>query len=123
MDMEMPVMDGYTAARTIRALAGQRKLPIIAMTAHEGEDELQQCLRAGCTGYLSKPVTCQSVMWALSEHLKRPETVSHCDQVKGPAENNVVEIDPDLAELVPGFLNNRKKDTRKNISGSYRHLT
>lgn len=113
MDMEMPVMDGYTAARTIRSLMGKKNVPIIAMTAHEGEDELQQCLRAGCTGYLSKPVTCQSVMRALSEHLKRPETASHCDQVKAPGENNVVEIDPDLAELVPGFLQNRKKDAEK----------
>ncbi len=111
MDMEMPVMDGYTAARTIRSLMGKKNIPIIAMTAHEGEHEVQQCLRAGCTGYLCKPVTCQSVMKALSEHLKRPETVSHCGQIKEPAENNVVEIDPDIAELVPGFLRNRKKDT------------
>lgn len=111
MDMEMPVMDGYTAARTIRSLMGKKNIPIIAMTAHEGEHEVQQCLRAGCTGYLCKPVTCQSVMKALSEHLKRPETVSQCVQAKEPAENNVVEIDPDIAELVPGFLRNRKKDT------------
>ncbi|MDP2158699.1 MAG: response regulator, partial [Nitrospirota bacterium] len=111
MDMEMPVMDGYTAARTIRSLMGKKHIPIIAMTAHEGEDEVQQCLRAGCTGYLCKPVTCQSVMKALSEHLKRPETVSHCGQVEAPGKNNVVEIDPDIAELVPRFLRNRKKDT------------
>lgn len=114
MDMEMPVMDGYTAARTIRSLAiGKNNIPIIAMTAHEGEDEVQQCLRAGCTGYLSKPVTQQSVMRALAEHLKRPETVLQCDQVKEPGESSVVEIDPAIAELVPRFLNNRKRDAEK----------
>ncbi len=113
MDMEMPVMDGYTAARTISALAGQRKLPIIAMTAHEGEHEVKQCLRAGCTGYLSKPVTHQSLMKALSEHLKAPGADSYCDQVKVSCKNSAVEIDPDIAELVPVFLNNRKRDAEK----------
>jgi len=113
MDMEMPVMNGYTAARTLCSLMGERKIPIIAMTAHEGEQQVQQCLRAGCTGYISKPFTAQSVMRALSEHLKRPETVLQCDQEKGPGDKKVVEIEPDIAELVPGFLNNRKNDAIK----------
>ena len=113
MDMEMPVMDGYTAARTIRSLMGRKNVPIIAMTAHEGEHEVQKCLQAGCTGYLSKPVTGQSVMRVLSEHLERPGTISHCDQLKDPGKNNVVEIDPAIAELVPRFLNNRKNDAVK----------
>ena len=113
MDMEMPVMDGYTAARTIRSLMGKRDVPIIAMTAHAGERAVQQCLRAGCTSYLSKPVTFQSVMQAISEHLKRPESVPQETQTGNPGEKNVVEIDPDIAELVPGFLNNRRNDAAK----------
>ncbi len=113
MDMEMPVMDGYTATRTIRSMMGNNDIPIIAMTAHEGEREVQQCLRAGCTGYLSKPITRQSLMKVLTDHLKRPETVSPCDHVQGYHENSVVEIDPDIAVLVPGFLNNRKGDAEK----------
>ncbi|MBI5633647.1 MAG: response regulator [Nitrospirae bacterium] len=113
MDMEMPVMDGYTATRTIRSLAGKKNLPIIAMTAHEGEHELQQCLRAGCTGYLRKPLTRQSIMRVLSEHLKGSGANAHWEQLMESANNNVVEIDPDVAELVPGFLNNRKKDAEE----------
>ncbi len=113
MDMEMPVMDGYTATRTIRSMITSSKIPIIAMTAHEGEREVQQCLRAGCTGYLSKPVTRQTIMKMLSEHLKIPETISHRNQEPGECMSGVVEIDPDIAELVPGFLNNRKGDTAK----------
>ncbi len=113
MDMEMPVMDGYTAARAIQSLMGDRNVPIIAMTAHAGEHQVQQCLRAGCTGYLSKPVTSQSLMKALAEHLKRPDAALHGKQVKDPGEKNVVEIDPDIAALVPGFLNNRKNDAAK----------
>lgn len=113
MDMEMPVMDGYTAARTIRSLMGKKTIPIIAMTAHEGEDEIQQCLRAGCTGYLSKPVTRESFIETLSVHFKGPGAEAHSARVKGPGEQSVVEIDPDIAELVPVFLNNRRRDTEK----------
>lgn len=113
MDMEMPLMDGYTAARTLRSLMGKKNVPIIAMTAHEGEDQVQRCLRAGCTGYLSKPVTRQSVMKVLMEHLEGSGTDSQSDQVKETGERNVVEIDPDIAELVPRFLNNRKCDAEK----------
>lgn len=113
MDMEMPVMDGYTAARTICSMMGGNKIPVIAMTAHEGEHEVQQCLRAGCTGYLHKPVTRQSIMKALADNLQGPGTVAHHDQGLGDMGSSVVEIDPDIAELVPGFLANRKGDAEK----------
>lgn len=56
MDLQMPVMDGVTAVRRIRAMQGSRStIPIVAVTAnvvHEDPDEL---LRSGMTGFLSKP--------------------------------------------------------------------
>ena len=57
MDIQMPVMDGLTAAAHIRALGGKYKsLPIIAMTAHARKEDIEKSLTAGMDAHLTKPV-------------------------------------------------------------------
>src|SRR5271170_2844800 len=56
MDLQMPEMDGYTAARRIRAQPRLEGLPIIAMTAHAFVEERQRCLDAGMNDHVSKPI-------------------------------------------------------------------
>ncbi len=58
MDVQMPVMDGLTAAARIRALPDPALsgLPIIAMTANVLPDQIQRCLEAGMNGHLGKPI-------------------------------------------------------------------
>jgi CheY-like chemotaxis protein len=55
MDMMMPVMDGWEAARRLRASRETKNIPILATTALFRSDDLKACLDAGCNGYLVKP--------------------------------------------------------------------
>ena len=56
MDMQMPEMDGLTATRLIRAMPQHARLPIIAMTASAMERDVQDCLAAGMSAHVCKPI-------------------------------------------------------------------
>ncbi len=68
MDMQMPVMDGFTATRTLRQQSN--KTPIIAFTAHALKGFEHEIQAAGCTGYMTKPVDIDLLHSTLSEYFK-----------------------------------------------------
>ena len=63
MDIQMPKMNGYQAARAIRSLKGERaKTPIIAMTANAFEEDRQAAFESGMDAYASKPIEPQKLL-------------------------------------------------------------
>jgi len=71
MDRQMPVMDGLTATRTIRAWEqanGRLPTPIIALTASALKGDREMCLAAGCTAFLTKPIKQEVLLQAIREH-------------------------------------------------------
>ena len=68
MDVQMPVMDGYTATRQIRALddSPYKAIPIIAMTANAFEEDKREALACGMNGHIAKPFEVGELLQVLS---------------------------------------------------------
>ena len=71
MDVQMPIMDGYTATRKIRALddPARAKLPILAMTANAFDEDRRNALESGMNGFLSKPIVIDDLVQELHKIL------------------------------------------------------
>ena len=72
MDMQMPVMDGLVATRTIRQQAQTAQLVVIAMTANAGQDDQDQCLQSGMNEVLTKPIDPDLLFLTLARWLRSP---------------------------------------------------
>lgn len=73
LDMDMPVMSGYDAARAIRRMQGGEAIPIVAITGYEGAAAREKCITAGCSTFLSKPVRRDDLVRVVSEILGAKE--------------------------------------------------
>ena len=76
LDIMMPGMDGWEAARELKANAATKDIPILAATALFRDADLQNCLAAGCSGYIVKPFTFQELQGKVKELLPDTDVTS-----------------------------------------------
>lgn len=69
MDIQLPVMDGYEAARRIKADPALRHIPIIAVTSYALSGDEDRTLAAGCDGYVAKPFSPRLLLAKIREFL------------------------------------------------------
>ena len=113
MDRQMPVMDGLTATRAIREWEKSNRrppTPIIALTASALKGDQEKFEAAGCTAFLTKPIKQEVLLQAIKEHYLITPPASNGDNGREVA--IIVHADPKFADLVPGFLQNRRNDVR-----------
>ncbi len=106
MDRQMPVMDGLTATRTLRAWEkahGWPATPIIALTASALKGDRETCLAAGCTAYLTKPIKQDVLLQAIREYSAAEPRSLRQD---GDLDSRTQRLARRLAERVPAYLEN-----------------
>jgi len=69
MDIQLPVFDGYEAARRIRANPATQQIPIIAVTSYALSGDESKALAAGCDGYVAKPFSPRKILALVQEFL------------------------------------------------------
>ena len=105
MDRQMPIMDGLTATRSIRAWeqANNRPpTPIIALTASALKGDREMCLAAGCTAFLTKPIKQEVLLQAIKERfLIAPPMVKEKNL---RADTAIARMNDKIADRVPAYL-------------------
>ena len=119
MDVQMPVMDGYTATRKIRELEAQRpparRLPIIAMTAHAMSGDHEQSIAAGMNDHITKPIDPPRLFGTLAKWIGargpagKPAAAAPPKAIPSSGEQALPETLPefDLAEGLQRLMGNR----------------
>ncbi len=71
MDISMPVMDGLEATRILKSDPQTKNIPIIALTSHAMKGDEEKALKAGCIGYLPKPINTRTFPETIKSYLRK----------------------------------------------------
>ncbi len=110
MDRQMPVMDGLTATRGIRAWEkanSRAPTPIIALTASALKGDRETCLGAGCTAYLTKPIKQDVLLQAIRDYSAVHATAPKREHGPAPTRSRAEQR---LAGLAPAYLDKCRSD-------------
>jgi CheY-like chemotaxis protein len=99
MDIQMPIMDGHTAARKIRALEGFEELPIIAMTAHARATDREKSLASGMNDHISKPIKQKILCATLIQWIPEKKRVLPDTNIQKSTDNHVMQFFQELPGL------------------------
>jgi CheY-like chemotaxis protein len=108
LDLRMPEMDGWQAARRIRALENGRDVPIIALSVTASPGVEAYALHAGCNEFVAKPVSDYSTLVARINHWLRP-----ADPINGGFEPGDAEICVLCRQVLPNALLRSEYDARR----------
>jgi signal transduction histidine kinase/FixJ family two-component response regulator len=110
MDMRMPVMDGYEAARQIRQCSGADTVPIIAITASAFSEQRHEILAAGCDDMVTKPFQAHEIFEMMGRFLDI-EYIYESDQEAAPVRVPQVKLTAAMLADLPEELLQRLRET------------
>ena len=131
MDCQMPVLDGYRAAKAWRAIEAQRRLPrlpIIAITANAMAEDRKKCLDSGMDDYLSKPVDLKLLQQVMLKWVDRArqaagtETMEMPTITAAPAETPPVQAYPAVGGGTPPLDMEIVQDLKDMMGSGYQEL-
>ncbi len=115
LDQHMPVMDGFTATRVIRAWESSHQhapVPILTLTADSLVQAMEQGRASGCTGFLAKPIAKAQLLDALHRYGPPSARTRATPQNCAPAGITSL-IDMEIARRRPLFLDHRRRELRR----------
>jgi signal transduction histidine kinase/CheY-like chemotaxis protein/HPt (histidine-containing phosphotransfer) domain-containing protein len=98
MDIQMPILDGYSASKQIRELPNGKQVPIIAITAGSIENEREYCIQAGMNDFLRKPITKNYIQNALLTWLIKKEDQQLSDDTQVNNHFDILELQKTVNE-------------------------
>jgi PAS domain S-box-containing protein len=116
MDVQMPVMDGYTATRCIREELGLRTLPVIAMTANAMASDRDICLQAGMNDHVGKPFDLAQLLRTIRQHVPHGADLPAA-RAFAPATPSVVAV-PATAQALADAQGIELQDALSRLGGS-----
>ncbi len=121
MDIQMPVMDGISAAKMIRK--ENKNIPILALTANAMKDDVEKNLSAGMNEQLNKPIEVEKLYGALLKYIDKKNQATGNHELKDKNQDNNTDVNADLPKdseriELPDFININTDSGLKHLAGN-----